>query len=238
MCSSDLFIDNNWDMAELLSELLGELNASHTGSGHRPSYAGGDATACLGAFYDNNYSGAGLRIEEVIEKSPLQKLGPDLRTGVIIEKLDGIEITAKTDIDPLLNRKADKPTLLAFFDPQSNKRWEETVKPISKGQEDELLYQRWVKQRREATERLSNGRLDLGVGVGWCKEEFQVMGAPFENRGARSGSYVEVMKRIWCDDPLSRSVARSYRRPRSRSRTAGHGVGRVERACRCSAGCA
>jgi probable F420-dependent oxidoreductase len=47
---------------------------------------------------------------------------------------------------------------------------------------------------------LSNGRLDLGVGVGWCKEEFQVMGAPFENRGPRSGSYVEVMKRIWCDE--------------------------------------
>ncbi len=47
---------------------------------------------------------------------------------------------------------------------------------------------------------LSKGRLDLGVGVGWCKEEFQVMGAPFENRGARSGAYVEVMKRLWCDE--------------------------------------
>jgi len=47
---------------------------------------------------------------------------------------------------------------------------------------------------------LSDGRMDLGIGVGWCKEEFQVMGAPFENRGMRSGSYVEVMKRIWCDD--------------------------------------
>lgn len=32
---------------------------------------------------------------------------------------------------------------------------------------------------------LSNGRVSLGVGVGWCKEEFQVMGAPFENRGHR-----------------------------------------------------
>jgi len=47
---------------------------------------------------------------------------------------------------------------------------------------------------------LSNGRMSLGVGVGWCKEEFQVMGAPFENRGQRSGSYVEVMKRLWCDE--------------------------------------
>jgi probable F420-dependent oxidoreductase len=44
---------------------------------------------------------------------------------------------------------------------------------------------------------LSNGRLSLGIGVGWCKEEFQALAAPFENRGARSGSYVEVMKRIW-----------------------------------------
>lgn len=47
---------------------------------------------------------------------------------------------------------------------------------------------------------LSDGRLDLGIGVGWCKEEYQVLNAPFENRGARSGSYVEVMKRIWCDE--------------------------------------
>jgi probable F420-dependent oxidoreductase len=47
---------------------------------------------------------------------------------------------------------------------------------------------------------LSKGRHDLGIGVGWCKEEFQAMNAPFENRGPRSGSYVEVMKRVWCDD--------------------------------------
>lgn len=47
---------------------------------------------------------------------------------------------------------------------------------------------------------LSNGRMDLGIGVGWCKEEYRALAAPFENRGARSGSYVEVMKRIWCDD--------------------------------------
>jgi probable F420-dependent oxidoreductase len=50
---------------------------------------------------------------------------------------------------------------------------------------------------------LSDGRLDLGIGVGWCKEEFQVLNAPFENRGARSGSYVEVMKRVWCDEVSS-----------------------------------
>jgi probable F420-dependent oxidoreductase len=47
---------------------------------------------------------------------------------------------------------------------------------------------------------LSGGRLDLGVGVGWLAEEFRAVAAPFERRGARTRSYVEVVKRLWCDD--------------------------------------
>jgi probable F420-dependent oxidoreductase len=47
---------------------------------------------------------------------------------------------------------------------------------------------------------LSGGRLDLGVGVGWLAEEFQALGVPFERRGERCRSYLEVMKRLWCDD--------------------------------------
>lgn len=49
---------------------------------------------------------------------------------------------------------------------------------------------------------LSNGRLELGVGLGWQREEFEALGAVYEQRGARSRSYIEVMKRLWCD-PLS-----------------------------------
>jgi probable F420-dependent oxidoreductase len=46
---------------------------------------------------------------------------------------------------------------------------------------------------------LSGGRLDFGVGVGWLAEEFRVLGVPFERRGARCRSYVEVVKKLWCD---------------------------------------
>jgi len=46
---------------------------------------------------------------------------------------------------------------------------------------------------------LSNGRLLFGVGLGWMAEEFKVVGAPFEQRGARTRSYIEVIKRLWCD---------------------------------------
>ena len=47
---------------------------------------------------------------------------------------------------------------------------------------------------------LSGGRLDLGVGVGWLREEFEALGVPFARRGERCRSYLEVMKRLWCDE--------------------------------------
>lgn len=47
---------------------------------------------------------------------------------------------------------------------------------------------------------LSNGRFDLGIGVGWLEEEFQALGVPFERRGARCRAYIDVMKSLWCDD--------------------------------------
>jgi probable F420-dependent oxidoreductase len=47
---------------------------------------------------------------------------------------------------------------------------------------------------------LSGGRLDLGVGVGWLAEEFRAVAVPWERRGERTRSYLEVMKRLWCDE--------------------------------------
>ncbi len=47
---------------------------------------------------------------------------------------------------------------------------------------------------------LSGGRLDFGIGVGWLAEEFRATATPFERRGARCRSYLEVMRRLWCDD--------------------------------------
>lgn len=47
---------------------------------------------------------------------------------------------------------------------------------------------------------LSGGRLTLGVGVGWLREEFEAIGAPFEERGARVDEYIAAMKVLWRDD--------------------------------------
>ena len=48
-------------------------------------------------------------------------------------------------------------------------------------------------------DRLSNGRLDLGIGVGWLREEFEALGVPFEARGARTDEYLRALKVLWSE---------------------------------------
>jgi probable F420-dependent oxidoreductase len=52
-------------------------------------------------------------------------------------------------------------------------------------------------------DRLSRGRLTLGVGVGWSREEFAALGVPFEHRGSRTAEYVAAMRTLWRDDVAS-----------------------------------
>ena len=150
-------INNNYDFSEMLSEILGELNVSHTGSGYRPSSRGGDATAEFGVLLDLDYKGDGLKIAEVVEGSPFDKKNSKVKAGSIIQKIDGVEITKGMDYYPLLNNKRDKTVLVTISD--GGKTWDETVKPISHGAMNELLYNRWVKHNEETVKKLSNGRL-------------------------------------------------------------------------------
>ncbi len=47
---------------------------------------------------------------------------------------------------------------------------------------------------------LSGGRLMLGVGAGWLKEECEALGVPFSERGARLDEYIDVMRAVWTGD--------------------------------------
>ena len=52
-------------------------------------------------------------------------------------------------------------------------------------------------------DRLSGGRVTLGVGVGWLEEEFRALGVPFAGRGERTDEYVAVMRTLWTEDLAS-----------------------------------
>lgn len=153
-------INNNYDFAELLSELLGELNVSHTGGRY---YGGMDAkaparTAALGALYDLAYTGPGARIAEVLPKGPLAAVSHDVVPGTVVESIDGENITVEMPVDRLLADRAGKRTLVGLRAPDGQRRSVVLI-PIAAGRENALLHQRWVRGREHLVDSLSHGRL-------------------------------------------------------------------------------
>lgn len=69
-------------------------------------------------------------------------------------------------------------------------------------------------------DKLSGGRFDFGVGIGWLEEEFTALGVPWARRNARTREYLAVMKRLWTEEETAFegefcnfSSVRSYPKP-------------------------
>ncbi|MCP3984047.1 MAG: LLM class F420-dependent oxidoreductase [bacterium] len=58
----------------------------------------------------------------------------------------------------------------------------------------------YVAKQAASLDFVSNGRFELGVGIGWLREEFRAAGTPFERRGARFDDYIQAMRKIWSGD--------------------------------------
>ncbi len=150
------YIDNNYDFSEMLSEMLGELNASHTGSGYINYSPDMDYTGKLGIFF--TLTDKGMKIDEIIEKSPLDKEELKISKGMTITKVNGINVAEKDNIFALFNRTVGFKTAITLLD-EKEKEFTVIIKPISTRDENHLLYKRWVKSREKETEKLSEGKL-------------------------------------------------------------------------------
>ncbi len=150
-------INNNYDFAELLSEILGELNASHTGGRY---YAPTTArqTAALGAFFNPGHTGDGLLVSEVVKRGPLDTKSANVKPGDVILAIEGTDIKAGKDYFPLLDGRNGKSTRLTIKR-RGGKTEEITVKPISNGALSDLLYQRWVERNQAVVDSISGGRV-------------------------------------------------------------------------------
>ena len=151
------YISNNYDFAILLSEILGELNASHTGGSYRGAHAK-LSTASLGAFFDDSYRGDGLKVKEVVGGSPLTSKKANVKPGDILLGIDGKKIEAGKDWYPLLEGRSGRKTLLEI-ERANGKRDTVSVKPISLGDFNELLYRRWVERNEAYVDSISGGRV-------------------------------------------------------------------------------
>ncbi len=151
-------INNNYDFSDLLSEMLGELNGSHTGARFYPNGAS-LKTASLGLFFDSAYKGDGLRVQEVIKRGPFAIKNTGVTAGCIIEQIDGQPIKAGEDYNWMLDGKAGKTIHVTVRKPQSSHSFDVTIKPISQSQLNTLMYKRWVDRNRQLVDSLSGGQV-------------------------------------------------------------------------------
>ncbi|ERM81826.1 peptidase S41 [Rhodonellum psychrophilum GCM71 = DSM 17998] len=179
-------LGNGYDFAEMASEMIGELNVSHAGARYSRNVAQADATSSLGIFMDYNHKEAGIKISEILKGGPLDKADIKIQAGMIIEKIDGEVIAVNRDIAQYFNRKADKFTLLEVFDPKTKTRQQVTVKPITLGAENQLLYKRWVKKNQAEVDSMSGGKLGYvhipGMSDGPYRTTYEEMMGKYHDR--------------------------------------------------------
>lgn len=151
------YINNNYDFSELASELLGELNVSHTGSGYRAN-GSQEPTASLGLLYDLTYTGNGLKVSEILKKGPFDRANSRMTPGAVITAIDGESLNGNTDPLTTLNSRVRTKTLISFTLP-SGEKVEEVILPTNYSAYNTMLYDRWLERNRHIVDSISGGRL-------------------------------------------------------------------------------
>lgn len=147
------------DFYDLVSLMLGELNASHLGIGGQ-NRSPEEQTAELGILWDENYPGPALRVREILKGGPADRKGIELRPGEYVVAIDEERLTDQTNLSRLLNDKAGEPLRLQvsrFPDGRDSRIVE--IRPIRRSEAARLYYRHWVARNERMVAELSNGRL-------------------------------------------------------------------------------
>jgi tricorn protease len=147
---------NSDEMRRIMSLMIGELNASH--SGIRNGEPTKPSTGRLGLRFDRReYETSGrFKITEVVELGPADVAG--IKSGEVLAAVNGIKLDRSTNLDQLLDYKIDHRVVLGLED-ASGKARAVTLKPVKASDEKALLYRQWVNRNREYVAKISGGKL-------------------------------------------------------------------------------
>jgi tricorn protease len=153
------YIGDRQELLNIINEMIGELNASHTGAAPPPqSRAGGVSSAHLGLELepaDGRY-----RVSHVYENGPADKDWVKVGTGDYLIAINGKPVKAGDNYWAILNNRLNRKVEVTFNNkPSEEGAWKTRIEPVATGAYSQLRYERWVKQRRETVDKLSNGRI-------------------------------------------------------------------------------
>lgn len=147
------------DFNYLIQQMFGELNASHTGifgGAGRPARE----TGYTGILADEEYTGMGVKIASILPRSPADRDESRLKPGEYLLSVDGVDVQADASFDKAMTGKMGRTvTLLVNATAAKEGARKVLMKPIGRGEWGELLYERWLDERRELVEKVSGGRL-------------------------------------------------------------------------------
>jgi tricorn protease len=155
------YVGDRQELLNIVNEMIGELNASHTGAAPPPrGSSAGVSTANLGLELQPDTAAGRYRITHVYEEGPSDKDWVRVKTGDYLISINGKQVKAGDEYWQLLNNRLNRKVDVQFNDKTSEAgAWRTRIEAINTNAYSQLRYERWVKERRKKVDELSNGRI-------------------------------------------------------------------------------
>jgi tricorn protease len=158
-------VGDRQELLNIINEMIGELNASHTGAaagGGRGGGAGAGAisTGYLGVDLEPDARVGRYRVTHVYEEGPSDKDWVRVSVGDYLLAIDGKPVKAGEEYWALLNHRLNRKVEVTFNSkPAEEGAWKTRITPANQGAHNQLRYERWVRERRAMVDKLSGGRV-------------------------------------------------------------------------------
>ncbi len=157
------FVGDRQELMNVINEMIGELNASHTGASAGRDRDGGSpgiSTVHLGFDLVPDDAAGLYKVDYIYEEGPCDKDWVKIARGNYLIALDGQPVKLGDDLAARLNRRLNRRVEVTLGDkPKAEGAWKFRIEPIPGSAYSTLRYERWVKERREMTDKLSDGRV-------------------------------------------------------------------------------
>jgi tricorn protease len=155
------FVGDRQELLNIVNEMIGELNASHTGAAPPPrGREGGVATSHLGVELEADDAAGRYKVTHVYEEGPADKDWVKVSAGDYLIAINGKPVKAGDNYWEQLNHKLNRKIEVMFSTkPSEDGAWKTRIEPVNQQAYSQLRYERWVKQRRDLVDKLSNGRI-------------------------------------------------------------------------------
>ena len=156
------FVGDRQELLNIINEMIGELNASHTGAAPPPRGPGGGgvSTGNLGLELEPDSAAGRYRVTYIYENGPADKDWVRVKVGDYLLAINDKPVKAGDDYWELLNNRLNRKVDVTFNNKAADDgAWHTRIEAISTNAYSQLRYDRWVKDRRQKVDELSGGRI-------------------------------------------------------------------------------